>query len=422
MEMNLRQFKRAVQIFDDALNDSIASTTVDIYDAYASYCQDRYDLFLIPDICHLLLIYFLYLHGMILYCSGKLGNAQKVFIRGLCATDKLSKTALLHLWNQFLLMMKANAAPAEQELLTLETLYDSVKLHFRAESEHISSPASLIHAISQEPSSTHTHASTGTSTGTGTSLPTSNTPGTTLDSRMQDNSQYNSGTQFASPSKSVDASSSSRVVMMNDENGIAESKESDIHELFVSDSNRLQNQINTENIDQSQHQQQQLQTQLPDQLDLQTQHLPVFIDEFDDVTMYTPEELRVIYHDRPPVLFTTPELEPMKSGFMLLTELEITSLEFHFSSKFPGSPAPFCSPFLAYCLDQIESLWTIQSLKERHFDSWFADLRNSHAKEEKKLLTSIPGDTIEMKINSVRNVVTVLCSLFSVLCIVLCML
>ena len=33
------------------------------------------------------------------------------------------------------------------------------------------------------------------------------------------------------------------------------------------------------------------------------------------------------------------------------------------------------------CLDLLESLWAAQALKERHFDSWMADLQRVHARE-----------------------------------------
>jgi hypothetical protein len=32
-------------------------------------------------------------------------------------------------------------------------------------------------------------------------------------------------------------------------------------------------------------------------------------------------------------------------------------------------------------LDLVESLWTVQALQERHFDSWFSDLKILHSKE-----------------------------------------
>ncbi len=33
------------------------------------------------------------------------------------------------------------------------------------------------------------------------------------------------------------------------------------------------------------------------------------------------------------------------------------------------------------CLDLLESMWATQALKERHFDSWMAELHQMHSKE-----------------------------------------
>jgi hypothetical protein len=40
-EIAAKQFKKAVQIFDDALNDPVASTCCDVYLAYATYSKER---------------------------------------------------------------------------------------------------------------------------------------------------------------------------------------------------------------------------------------------------------------------------------------------------------------------------------------------------------------------------------------------
>jgi hypothetical protein len=34
-----------------------------------------------------------------------------------------------------------------------------------------------------------------------------------------------------------------------------------------------------------------------------------------------------------------------------------------------------------YYLDVLEELWSIQALKERHFDAWITELRSLHSKE-----------------------------------------
>lgn len=91
-EKTLRQWKKCVQVYEDALSDSVASLCDKVYFSYAEFCQSR----------------------------GKYSNAQKVYIRALSAqfpthiTDKL--------WKDFLGAMHAGGATT----LTLEMLYAAV--------------------------------------------------------------------------------------------------------------------------------------------------------------------------------------------------------------------------------------------------------------------------------------------------------
>eukprot|EP01038_Epipyxis_sp_PR26KG_P007542 gene7542-10277_t len=92
-EISLHQFKKAVQVYDDALNDRIAQKSVKIYISYADFCVER----------------------------KKLSNAQKVYIRGLCAgLDSIQSNIL---WDKFLkITHKINNSTD----LTLNQLYNAV--------------------------------------------------------------------------------------------------------------------------------------------------------------------------------------------------------------------------------------------------------------------------------------------------------
>ena len=92
MEINLRQWKKATQVFDDALADPFMSKSGVIYESYARYCIER----------------------------KRVPSAQKVFIKGL--SNALAQTDVDRLWNAFLLMMHENGSPE----LSKQTLYEAM--------------------------------------------------------------------------------------------------------------------------------------------------------------------------------------------------------------------------------------------------------------------------------------------------------
>lgn len=92
-EFSLKQYKKALQVYEDALNDTIVNSTSKIYISYAKYCVDR----------------------------NKLATAQKIYIRALC--NKLSRADNDILWDKFLeLAHQVN----KSEDLTLTDLYEAV--------------------------------------------------------------------------------------------------------------------------------------------------------------------------------------------------------------------------------------------------------------------------------------------------------
>ena len=93
MEAKLRQWKRAVKVFDDALNDSIVSKSGIIYGSYANYYKER----------------------------SKLSNAQKVYLRGL-TSDGLIQPEIDLIWIEYLNTMHQYGSPD----LSLEELYQVI--------------------------------------------------------------------------------------------------------------------------------------------------------------------------------------------------------------------------------------------------------------------------------------------------------
>lgn len=113
MEQNLRQWKKAVQVYDDALNDPVASRAVSVYLAYAELCRLR----------------------------GKISSAQKVYIKGLTANFPQTHTDLI--WRNFLITMRENGSPD----LTADQLYNAVssQVGFQA----LNKPGTLIDSSSE---------------------------------------------------------------------------------------------------------------------------------------------------------------------------------------------------------------------------------------------------------------------------------
>eukprot|EP00601_Ochromonadales_sp_CCMP2298_P023092 CAMPEP_0173323862 /NCGR_PEP_ID=MMETSP1143-20121109/30744_1 /TAXON_ID=483371 /ORGANISM="non described non described, Strain CCMP2298" /LENGTH=283 /DNA_ID=CAMNT_0014267857 /DNA_START=96 /DNA_END=943 /DNA_ORIENTATION=- len=92
-EISLKQYKKAVEVFETAVADPVGGS-VRLFLAYAAFCIDR----------------------------SKLANAQKVLIRGLCAGLGEANNQLL--WGRFLSLMHQVNKSAD---LTLAQLYDAVK-------------------------------------------------------------------------------------------------------------------------------------------------------------------------------------------------------------------------------------------------------------------------------------------------------
>lgn len=94
--------------------------------------------------------------------------------------------------------------------------------------------------------------------------------------------------------------------------------------------------------------------------------------------------LVILYRElirRPPCLPALPQ-EPMLSGLRCLSEDIQQKLEDFLEEKLPSrTPGVRLNSKAEGKLDVIELLWTVQALKEKHFDWWWTDLTR-HQKEE----------------------------------------
>jgi hypothetical protein len=109
-EVSLNQFKKAVDVFDKAITDPVCSKSLAIFRAYASFCVER----------------------------KKPGNAQNVYIKGLCAG--LSAVDNQVLWNDFLDLMHSVNKSAN---LTIEQLYEAVRNQDGVDEAMLAVPAGL---------------------------------------------------------------------------------------------------------------------------------------------------------------------------------------------------------------------------------------------------------------------------------------
>ena len=454
MEINLRQFKRAVQIYDDALNDPIVNRSAEIYLHYVEYCKTR----------------------------SKLSNAQKVFIRGLSAG--LSQGEADKIWTNFLPFIQSQGS----QDLTLPDLYEAVRKEAGIDTltppgeEAILATSTPAPAIS--PITTNGGAIDSTKITTDikseneirvadSSLNSSHTiidnqnhneKNISSDSKIDKNgvtsmdvvevSQHiplHSNHVVESESKTGESELFSNIHTSSSSQQIENTKHSMKFEQNIS-SNTLKIEIGTSQVIKNQvtisspsrvvndslKNIESLVTSsaivkdenamVIDELSPSTTTYtesspPVTItghgDDLDSVVGITPELLIRMYSSRPPMLFTAPNANPTARGISTLKSDEISELESFLGNislkslqyGYVGAPVipivettsniikndnlsnaivvnnDITNKSTAILkLELIESLWTAQSLKERHFDAWFTDLKMTHGKEVTTML------------------------------------
>ncbi len=117
-EIALHQYKKAVDVFDQATNDPIVTKSGKIYLAYANFCVER----------------------------KKLSNAQKVYLKGLSAG--LSDEDNVLMWDNFLLLMhKIN----KSQELTMAQLFAAVVKQLGDKGAGLAPPVSAIASLEVNP-------------------------------------------------------------------------------------------------------------------------------------------------------------------------------------------------------------------------------------------------------------------------------
>ena len=110
--------------------------------------------------------------------------------------------------------------------------------------------------------------------------------------------------------------------------------------------------------------------------------LPMEILDLESIE-FQPEILMKIFHKRAPALFSATDKQPMCYGVTYLTSDEKNELETYLETSLEllAQPQSQQTQKANFILDILEALWTTQALKERHFDGWFAELKQIHLQE-----------------------------------------
>jgi hypothetical protein len=324
MEITLRQFKRAVKLFEDAISDPIASRSANTYLAYVDYCSTR----------------------------GKFANAQKVYIKGL--SSELGQEEADKLWVSFLSFIQSQGSPD----LNLEQLYEAVKSE-AAEGTILSSFTTGLSSVVKEEKVSEVEPIVKVKQEKLTDAESKADEENTISMEIVDEvviavkveDVFGTGEEIISE-ESVDKDKMDVIIEETQE--ICE----------VTEKNVLDNKTN------------------PVAAVSKVNVAPGGVgDDLDSVVGLTPDQLIRMYRHRPPMLFSAPAKEPTVLELSSLSTEEVLELEsFLGVSLSTIKYGERQGPADAY-LNLVEGLWTAQALKERHFDSWFTDLKKLHEKE-----------------------------------------
>lgn len=366
MEISLRQFKQAVKIFEDAIIDPIASRSADIYLAYVDYCKTR----------------------------GKLANAQKVYIKGLSAS--LLQEEADKLWRSFLPFIQSQGSPD----LSMSQLYEAVRIEAGVDS--LTPPGSSaaeegLVKVGSEPTTDTTLATQIDSTHSNNNSNTSQNPvDTEASSRMILEESFVDAeckTEDAShPSSSIDLLEKQPV---DTDEGIVIKQEKIVPIKLVDESAATEGEMTALVKGEDDYK---MLVSADDVLTASVSAVGALVldttvnpggagDDLDVVAGMTPEQLTRIHRLRPPMLFSAPNKEPTVFGLSPLSPTDIAELEAFLGVGLDSIRYGVRQGKADTYLDIVEGLWTAQALKERHFDSWFTDLKKLHEKEVKRCPT-----------------------------------
>lgn len=353
MEISLRQFKQAVKIFEDAISDPVASRSADIYMAYVDYCKTR----------------------------GKLSNTKKVYIKGL--SSSLAQDEADKLWISFLPFIRSQVSPD----ITMSQLYEAVRNEAGVESLTPPGPGAIEESNEASTSEPATDAILATQIDSIQHSNNSNTSQNIVDtepsSRMVLEESYvdaecksDETTDLSSRLESTSTDALGRAEVYVKLENVASKSEG---AMDIGDGNEANHNVKSEKPSKC--------GPLVDSVSGPTTAVDSFVnpggvgDDLDSVAGLTPEQLTRMYRYRPPMLFSAPNKEPTLFGLSSLSSADTSELEAFLGVTLSSIRYGERQLGVDIYLDLVEGLWTAQALKERHFDSWFTDLKKLHEKE-----------------------------------------
>lgn len=305
-EKSIKQYKKASQVYEDAIKEPISASSSDIFIAYANYYTER----------------------------EKSSSAKKTIIRGLCMKN-MSIEDSDRLWLFFLNYMHQEN---NSTTLTIQQLHEAVKLQM-TNIEGVLIPPS--------PSFIEKYGANGQGPTIIDSIGTVNELSSYSLAESKEESELQSSDSNISETKEYQTSSTSYELSgppdMNDQN------------IIISPTD-----------------------------------LPSF-DYSDDTMGLSPELLIRIHSERPPILFSAPDKEPVSWGFAALTAADTQELVNFLGCSLAELSQPLSqvnARGIAY-LDILESLWMMQALRERDFDAWFSELKETQNQTSTALLQNL---------------------------------
>ena len=356
MEISLRQFKQAVKIFEDAISDPVASRSALIYLAYVEYCKTR----------------------------GKLANAQKVYIKGL--SSSLEQHEADKLWESFLPFIRAQGSPS----LSMSQLYEAVRKEAGIDTltpPQLETSEQVGQTLTSEPSADSI-----------LETPINSIKNSNNSNTSQNLVDIDASSLMTTEESYVDAECKTEEV--NGSSSLIDSTSQDLvdsSEMVVVKDEKIDSKVIEDKTLEKEMDSHPIKSDVPNTVDISSDTnnssssasavTDTFVnpggvgDDLDSVIGMTPEQLTRMYRLRPPMLFSAPNKEPTVFGISPLSSSDTEELEAFLGVSLTSIRYGERQDKADAYLDLVEGLWTAQALKERHFDSWFTDLKKIHEKE-----------------------------------------
>ena len=358
MEISLRQWKKAVEVYENALKDQFVSKFGSIYKTYSNYCRDR----------------------------NRLQSAKRVLVTGLSVVS--SQTDVDVLWKELLLLEQL-----KNPEITLNDLVGEISSQVGEVENNVSLPSEgLNEAIKNALSDTedgaeakisddmsfseHGHAPSSSSSSSTVNVMTIDNPNPKIDSLASN------GDKHGTLHEGMDMKNFTRLVeSIGNHLGKTKFDLGGVHARLKAECEYYDLNTLTQMLE------------LEEEMGAGAETGAIKFDPetflSTDDSVLEPMELVQKYRKRPPKLFVAPTIEPMYGGIKHLHPVEKKILEDYLGApmeSFKNSTGNTNTPG-EMVVDFLQSLWVMQALKESHFDAWYSQLQDMHGTNEQRLLS-----------------------------------